>query len=139
MDRGKTLKVQFSTDAQFSEFARLGSLFDTRLHYGFILALVLVFIMYILMEKTVWGGYEIRVIGNNKNAAKYAGIKIDRSIIGGSLYEWSSGRYSRLLRSGRCSVQASGGYVHRLWIYCNHSCVAGRTECHWRFCGIRYS
>ncbi len=71
----------FPLTAQFSEFARLGSLFDTRLHYGFILALVLVFIMYILMEKTVWG-YEIRVIGNNKNAAKYAGIKIDRSIIG---------------------------------------------------------
>jgi len=71
----------FPISQKFSEFARLGSLFDTRLHYGFILALVLVVLMYILMEKTIWG-YEIRVIGNNPNAAKYAGIKIDKNIIG---------------------------------------------------------
>jgi simple sugar transport system permease protein len=71
----------FPITAQFPDFARLGSLFDTRLHTGFILALVLVFLMYVLMEKTTWG-YEIRVIGNNHNAARYAGIKIKRSIFG---------------------------------------------------------
>ncbi|ADD68911.1 inner-membrane translocator [Denitrovibrio acetiphilus DSM 12809] len=71
----------FPLTPQFAEFARLGSIFNTRLHYGFIMALVLVLVMYIFMEKTIWG-YEIRVIGNNPNAAKYAGIKIDRSIIG---------------------------------------------------------
>jgi len=71
----------FPLTAQFADFARLTSFFNTRLHTGFLLAIVLVFIMYILMEKTLWG-YEIKVIGNNQNAAKYAGIKIDRSIIG---------------------------------------------------------
>jgi len=71
----------FPITAQFADIARFGCFFSTRLHWGFILALVLVFVMYIVMEKTLWG-YEIRVIGNNHNAAKYAGIKIDRSIIG---------------------------------------------------------
>lgn len=70
----------FPISAKFAEFARLGSLFDTRLHYGFIIALVLVFVMYVVMEKTIWG-YEIRVIGNNPNAAKYAGIKTERNIV----------------------------------------------------------
>lgn len=73
--------MNFPLTAQFADFARLGSMFNTRLHYGFLLALLLVFVMYIVMEKTIWG-YEIRVIGNNPNAAKYAGIKIDRNIIG---------------------------------------------------------
>lgn len=70
----------FPLTAQFAEFARFSSYFGTRLHSGFFLALVLVFVMYVLMEKTIWG-YEIKVIGGNPNAAKYAGIKIDRSII----------------------------------------------------------
>jgi len=71
----------FPLTARFEDFAIFGSYFDTRLHTGFFLALALVFILYILMEKTIWG-YEIKVIGDNSNAAKYAGIKIDRSIIG---------------------------------------------------------
>ena len=71
----------FPITAQFADFARLSSYFGTRLHTGFIMAIVLVFIMYVVMEKTLWG-YEIKVIGNNRNAAKYAGIKIDRSVVG---------------------------------------------------------
>lgn len=71
----------FPITAQFETFARLSSYFSTRLHSGFFIAIALVFVMYIVMEKTLWG-YEIKVIGNNKDAAKYAGIKIDRSIIG---------------------------------------------------------
>jgi len=71
----------FPISAQFAEFARLSTYFGTRLNTGFFLALALVFVMYIFMEKTVWG-YEIKVIGNNPNAAKYAGIKIDRAVIG---------------------------------------------------------
>lgn len=71
----------FPVTAKFAEAARLTQFFNTRLHAGFIIALVLVFLLYVLMEKTVWG-YEIKVIGNNPNAAKYAGIKIERSIVG---------------------------------------------------------
>ena len=71
----------FPITAQFASAARLTGLFDTRLHTGFILALVLAFAVYIFMEKTVWG-YEVRVIGDNPKAADYAGINTKRTIIG---------------------------------------------------------
>jgi len=71
----------FPLTAKFADYAIFGNMFDSRLHTGFILALLLVAILYIFMEKTIWG-YEIKVIGNNPNAAKYAGIKIDTRIIG---------------------------------------------------------
>lgn len=69
------LTKRFPADEVFTTF------FNSRLHSGFILAIILVFVMYILVEKTIWG-YEIKVIGDNPKAARYAGIKIDRSIIG---------------------------------------------------------
>lgn len=70
----------FPITAKFADYARFTSYFNSRLHTGFFIALVLVFVMYILTEKTTWG-YEVKVIGDNRNAARYAGIKIDRSII----------------------------------------------------------
>ena len=71
----------FPHSAQFAEAARMTYYFDSRLHTGFFIALVLVFLVYIFMEKTVYG-YEIRVIGDNPNAAKYAGMNITGAIIG---------------------------------------------------------
>lgn len=70
----------FPLTKQFSDVARLSYYFNTRLHTGFFIAIVLVFLFYILIEKTVWG-YEIRVIGNNPNAAKYAGINYEKNVI----------------------------------------------------------
>lgn len=69
------LTARFSPDMMFS------TLFNSRLHTGFFVALVLVVLMYVFMEKTIWG-YEIKVVGDNPNAAKYAGIKLDRTIMG---------------------------------------------------------
>jgi ABC-type uncharacterized transport system permease subunit len=71
----------FPHSAQFADAARLSSYFDTRLHTGFIIALILVVLVYIFMEKTVYG-YEVRVIGSNPNAAKYAGMNITAAMIG---------------------------------------------------------
>ncbi|MGA1846581.1 ABC transporter permease [Deferribacter abyssi] len=70
----------FPLTKQFPDMARLGYYFDTRLHTGFFIALVFVVLFYILIEKTIWG-YEIRVIGNNPNAAKYAGINYEKNVI----------------------------------------------------------
>ncbi|WP_277656532.1 ABC transporter permease [Seleniivibrio woodruffii] len=71
----------FPLTPRFSPDLILPTLSTYRLHAGFLLALVLVAVVYIFMEKTVWG-YEIKVIGNNPKAAKYAGISIDKKIIG---------------------------------------------------------
>lgn len=69
----------FPLTAQFSEAARLGEYFDTRFHSGFFLALFCALLMYLFMERTVWG-YEIKVIGSNPKAARYAGMRTGLAI-----------------------------------------------------------
>jgi simple sugar transport system permease protein len=46
-----------------------------RLHVGFFLALAVAFLIYWLLFKTRWG-FEIRTVGENPRAARYAGIRI---------------------------------------------------------------
>jgi simple sugar transport system permease protein len=48
-----------------------------RLHVGFFLALGAVLLVYWFLWKTTWG-FEIRMVGSNPRAAKYAGVKIGR-------------------------------------------------------------
>ena len=69
----------FPLTAQFSDAARLTEYFDTRLHSGFLLALFCALVLYLFMERTVWG-YEIKVIGSNPKAAKYAGMNTGMAI-----------------------------------------------------------
>ncbi|MHB1394821.1 MAG: ABC transporter permease [Clostridia bacterium] len=52
----------------------------SRLHAGFILALLLIVGYYLLMFRLPLG-YKIRAVGYNPKAAEYAGIKVGRSII----------------------------------------------------------
>ena len=47
---------------------------------GLPLAVILAFAIWILLEKTKLG-YELKATGNNKNAAKYAGMKENRNIV----------------------------------------------------------
>ncbi len=71
----------FPLTAQFSDTARFAEYFDTRLHSGFFLALGCALLLYLFMERTIWG-YEIKVIGSNPKAAKYAGMKTGLAIFG---------------------------------------------------------
>jgi simple sugar transport system permease protein len=48
---------------------------QTPLHTGFILAVVLAFVVYIFLWRTTIG-YRIRAVGLNPHAARYAGIKV---------------------------------------------------------------
>jgi simple sugar transport system permease protein len=58
--------------------ARIPVIFDgLRLHWGFVLALVVAFIIWWLLWKTTLG-FEIRTVGLNPDAAKYAGINVKR-------------------------------------------------------------
>jgi len=59
---------------KFSPSAQLPVLFNTRIHYPtLLLALGSAFLFYVLVRRTRWG-YEIRVTGENPEAARYAGI-----------------------------------------------------------------
>jgi simple sugar transport system permease protein len=95
----------FPYSKTFPEIAQLSTFGDTRLHTGILIAIVLLILYYILIEKSIWG-YEVRVIGSNPNAAKYAGININKNII---LVMFLSGGVSAI--GGFTEVS---GVIHRL-------------------------
>lgn len=65
----------------FPNYARFPSIVGTRIHYYTLtLLLASTLILYVLMRRTKIG-YEIRVVGGNPEAAKYAGISVNRSIL----------------------------------------------------------
>ncbi len=72
---------KYPQTAQIAEAAWLPRFLPpTRLHIGFILAVVLAVLIYILIFKTSVG-YAIRAVGVNKDAARYAGINVNRNIM----------------------------------------------------------
>ncbi len=62
---------------KFPESTWLPLLFDTRLHLGFVLALVTSGVVYFLIRKMKLG-FEIRATGDNPTAAQYKGINTSR-------------------------------------------------------------
>ncbi|MHC9544007.1 MAG: ABC transporter permease [Vulcanimicrobiota bacterium] len=85
-----------------SHFHQFG---NTRIHLGIVIALVLMVVFHIILTKTRWG-YEIKVAGENREAARYAGINITRNII---LVMIISGGIAGL--AGTCEL---AGIQHRL-------------------------
>ena len=64
-----------------AESARLTPIFEGfRLHWGFVLAVLIAVLLWWVLSKTVLG-FEIRTAGTNPDAAKYAGINVQRTII----------------------------------------------------------
>lgn len=76
---------------------------------GFIIAIVVAIIIYVILNKTTFG-YELRAVGFNRNASKYAGINEKKSIIlsmsiagglaglgGGLLYLAGSGKHIEVI------------------------------------------
>lgn len=52
----------------------------SRAHAGIFVALAFLVIIYLFLWKTKWG-YEIRAVGFNKEAARYAGMNVTRNIV----------------------------------------------------------
>ncbi len=52
----------------------------TKLHYGFLIAIAVAILLYLLVYKTKFG-YEIRLVGSNPEFAKHTGIHIGKVII----------------------------------------------------------
>ena len=68
--------------APIEKSAWLPRFFDdpNRFHAGFFIALLMAFLVYWLLFKTSWG-FELRTVGSNPNAARYAGMSIVRSTV----------------------------------------------------------
>lgn len=61
--------------------ARMPPIFSAyRLHWGFVLALLAAALIWWLLNKTTLG-FEIRTVGANPDAARYAGINVGRTIV----------------------------------------------------------
>ncbi len=57
------------------------ALFDrTRLHYGFVIAIILAIVVYVFLWRTSLG-YRIRAVGLNQRASRYAGINVKRQTV----------------------------------------------------------
>ncbi len=69
----------FPGTASFKEIASLPRL-TGRVHLGLIIAIVAAVFLWLVLTRTKWG-YEIRVIGENPIAAKYAGMSLTRNIL----------------------------------------------------------
>ena len=71
----------FPYTSKFSASAILPTIGVTRVHYPtLILAVASAIFLWVLINRTVIG-YEIRVVGNNPEAAKYAGINYSKAVI----------------------------------------------------------
>lgn len=78
-DGGDRTERIFSSASLRSEF--LANLTDfSRLHYGILIALIMVGVMWFLLEKTTLG-YELKAVGFNQNASEYAGMNVNKNII----------------------------------------------------------
>lgn len=51
---------------------------NSRLHYGFIVAILAVIVFWFIIEKTTFG-YELKAVGYNQFASRYAGMKVERN------------------------------------------------------------
>jgi simple sugar transport system permease protein len=78
---------------------------DTRLHAGFILALICAVLVFLLLWRTT-SGYKVRAVGLNPVAAAVGGINVDRSLL---LAAFISGGLS-----GLAGVGEVAGIHHRL-------------------------
>ncbi len=70
----------FPGTPMFTDAQSLPVLGDTRLHFGLIFALAAVVFYALTIRYTKWG-YELRIIGANPEAARNAGIRINRHIL----------------------------------------------------------
>lgn len=108
-DAGFQMTPQFDRSAwlpRLADYAREVSAFSgITLHLGVVFGLVAAVVVWWILERSRWG-YEIKLIGDNPQAARYAGINIVRNIV---LVMMVSGALAGL--AGMAEVS---GVVHRL-------------------------
>ena len=78
--------IQASKASKIPQTARLEQVFDlprlipTRLHLGALIAVILAVVVYILLWRTTLG-YQIRAVGQNPDASRYAGIDVKKQVV----------------------------------------------------------
>jgi ABC-type uncharacterized transport system permease subunit len=70
----------FPGTEQFPDAAALPQWGNTRVHIGLIFGFVAALVIWVIMRRTRWG-YEVAVMGENAEAARYAGMRTRRTIV----------------------------------------------------------
>jgi ABC-type uncharacterized transport system permease subunit len=108
-DSGFQMSRMFQRNAwlpRLSDYAeRVPAFSGLTTHLGLVFALVAAIILWVVLSKSQWG-YEIRLIGDNPRAARYAGISIGKNIV---LVMFVSGALA-----GLAGMSEISGVVHRL-------------------------
>jgi simple sugar transport system permease protein len=108
-DAGFQMTPMFAKSAwlpRLADYAREVKAFSgITLHLGVVFGIIAAIIIWIIMTRSRWG-YEINLIGDNPQAARYAGIDITRNII---LVFMLSGALA-----GLAGMSEVSGVVHRL-------------------------
>lgn len=78
VDRVKTAEFPASALLRSPFLAELTN--GSRLNWGFIPVVLAVLAFWFILEKTSFG-YSLRAVGFNKDAAKYAGMKVERNVV----------------------------------------------------------
>lgn len=104
----------FPQTDMIADAARLPRIWlPTRLHVGVILAVILAILVTILLYRTPLG-FEIRTIGSNRNAARFAGMPVKRTIIIAMLLSGGSAGLGGAVEiaglTGRLFAHISPGY-----------------------------
>jgi general nucleoside transport system permease protein len=74
----------FPFSPRFPDNASFGRMGDGQLHTGLFVPIVAAIILLLVMARTRWG-YELRVVGENAEAARYAGINVRRVMLSAML------------------------------------------------------
>jgi len=108
-DAGFQMTPQFEKTAwlpRLADYAREYRMFSgITLHLGFVIALIAVVVVWWVLDRSRWG-YEIKLTGDNPEAARYAGINIVRNVV---LVMMFSGALA-----GLAGMSEISGVVHRL-------------------------
>ncbi|HPT69838.1 MAG TPA: ABC transporter permease [Syntrophomonas sp.] len=70
----------FPLSPRFSPQAYLPTIADSRVHIGLLVAVLLAVLLYYLLNHTRWG-YEVKVVGESSESARYAGIGVAKNIM----------------------------------------------------------
>jgi simple sugar transport system permease protein len=70
----------FPLTPRFAAGAYLPVLGSSRVHAGLLIALIIAVVFYLVLKYTRWG-YELRVVGESPEAARYAGIDVVKNIM----------------------------------------------------------
>ena len=108
-DAGFQMTPTFERSAwlpRLADYARTYKIFSgITLHLGFLFGLIAVVVVWWVLSRSRWG-YEIKLVGDNPEAARYAGINIARNVI---LVMMFSGALA-----GLAGMAEISGVVHRL-------------------------